>query len=71
MKKQKQRKQTEFGREQISLWVMSDDLTQADAIASRMALDRRAAEHGKVTRSTVLRIALSRGLEVLAKEYPG
>lgn len=59
----------EAERQQISVWVIADDLRRADALVSKIAKDRSAAAVGRVTRSAVFRLALSRGLEVLEKEY--
>jgi len=56
-------------RQQISVWVMAGDLTKADKLVPKLGRDPAVANVGKVTRSTVLRIALSRGLEALTKEY--
>ena len=59
----------EVERQQISVWVLAADLRRADSLVRRVAKDRMAASLGNVTRSTVLRLALSRGLEALEKQY--
>jgi hypothetical protein len=62
-------KKPEPERQQISVWVMSDDLQRADALVAKVGSDRDNAGVGKVTRSSVLRLALMRGLDALEKEY--
>jgi len=59
----------EAGREQISVWVMVEDLRRADRLIPRLAKDRLLATSGRITRSTVLRFALTRGLDVLEQEH--
>lgn len=53
---------------QISIRVPPDALRRAEALRSKIARDRTVSALGKVTRSTVLKLAMMRGLEVLEIE---
>lgn len=53
----------------ISIRVPRDIVKRAEAIRPRMAKDRAIATLGKVTPSTVFKLALLRGLEALEAEY--
>lgn len=44
-------------------------LTKADAVVDLVSQDTTVSAFGKVTRSSVLRLALAEGLEVLAQRY--
>jgi hypothetical protein len=54
---------------QISTWVMKNDLRRAEALVPKLAKHPLVAATGKVTRSTVLRLAITRGLDTLEKEH--
>lgn len=54
---------------QISIRVPKDALKRAETLRSKVAKDKTLAAVGKVTRSTVLRLAFMRGLEALEREY--
>jgi hypothetical protein len=54
---------------QISIRVPSDALKRADSLRSKVGKDKNVAALGKVTRSTVLKLAMIRGLEQLEREY--
>jgi len=64
--KKKQPAQTQT---QISTWVMTDHLQRAEALVSKLSKHPLVAATGKVTRSTVLRLAIARGLDLLEKEH--
>lgn len=59
----------EGGTEQITIRVNKDALKRADALARKVAKDSGVAALGRVTRSTVLKLAIARGLEALEAEY--
>jgi hypothetical protein len=44
-------------------------IEQADALIEALSRDRDLSAAGRITRATVLRLALARGLENLAQEY--
>ena len=54
---------------QIALRVSPDMEQRVDALLPKLAKDATLSAVGRVTRSTVLKLALSRGLEVLEREY--
>lgn len=54
---------------QIATYVMTDDLRRADALVPKLAKHPVLAAMGKITRSTVLRLAITQGLDALEKEY--
>jgi hypothetical protein len=56
-------------RKQTSLWVLASDLKRADKLTKRIAANPEASSIGDVTRSAVLRLALTRGLTELEKQY--
>jgi len=57
---------------QLSLRLSADLVERADATIDRLAQDPSMyALAGSVTRSTVIRLALARGLDVLDQELPG
>lgn len=53
----------------ISFRVPPEALRRADALTPRIARNRTVAALGGVTRSTVLKLALMRGLDVLEQEF--
>jgi len=53
----------------LSLRVTADVLKRADALRGRIARDPNVVPLGQVTQSTVLKLALLRGLDVLEAEY--
>jgi hypothetical protein len=57
------------GREQISVWVLKDDLRRAEKLVPFLAKDLTLGTAGVVTRSTVLRLAVRQGLDQLEKRY--
>lgn len=59
----------EVGKVQTSVWLSGEDLRRADALVRKVAKNPVIASTGRVNRSAVLRLALTRGLEVLEKEY--
>lgn len=59
----------EADRRQISVWILAEDLRRADKLVAKMAKDTRLAGVGQVTRSTVLRLAVTSGLDALEQEY--
>jgi hypothetical protein len=54
---------------QLVLRVQADIAKRADELKPRVTRDRNLAAVGRITRSTVLKLALLRGLEVLEREY--
>lgn len=62
-------KKNEPAQIQVSTWVMKDDLRRAEALVPKLAKHPLIAAVGNVTRSTVLRLAITRGLDVLEKEH--
>jgi hypothetical protein len=62
-------KRKEPTQRQISTWVMTEDLQRAAELAPKLAKNPLVAAVGRVTRSTVLRLAITRGLDVLEKEH--
>jgi hypothetical protein len=44
-------------------------LEEADALIKALSRDRTLSAAGRITRATVLRLALARGLESLTQEY--
>ena len=54
---------------QIALRVPPQALKRADALIAKLARDTTIAALGQVTRSTVLKVALMRGIELLEHEY--
>lgn len=55
----------------LSLRVTADVLKRADALLVRIAKNPNVVPLGQVTQSTVLKLALLRGLEALEAEYAG
>lgn len=55
--------------EQVSIRLPKDVLKRAESLTRRVSKDSSVAALGKVTRSTVLKLAVMRGLEVLEAEY--
>jgi predicted DNA-binding protein len=55
--------------EQISIRVPVEALKRAEALKKPIGKNASIAALGKVTRSTVLKLALIRGLDALEKEY--
>ena len=58
----------ELAEHRLSLRVTNDTLKRADAVAARMAKHPNVAALG-ITRSAVIKLAITRGLEVLEREY--
>lgn len=56
-------------REQITLRVPPEAVRRAEKLVPRVAADRTFAALGRITRSTVLNLALMRGLDALEQEY--
>lgn len=54
--------------EQVALRLPADLVERADALVNRVADDPQLAGLGRVTRSSVLRLALAKGLDVLDQE---
>jgi hypothetical protein len=54
---------------QISIRVPPEALRRAEALRSKIARNRTVLALGKVTRSTVLKLAMMRGLDVLESEH--
>ena len=55
---------------QITTRLPADIIEQMDALLPRLRRDPRFRAFGRLTRSTVLRLALERGLVVLESEIP-
>jgi hypothetical protein len=55
--------------EQISLRVPAEALRRADQLVPKLVSDQTLAAVARVTRSTVLKLALMRGLDVLEREF--
>jgi len=53
----------------VSIRVPREVLRRAEGLRPRIARDRSVAMLGKVTQSTVLKLALLRGLDALEAEY--
>jgi hypothetical protein len=53
----------------VSIRVPRDVLKRTEGLRPKIAKDRSVAMLGKVTQSTVLKLALLRGLEALEQEY--
>ena len=53
----------------VGLRVAPDILKRADKLLPKLAGDRTLATVGRITRSTVLKLALVRGLDVLEAEH--
>lgn len=53
----------------VSIRVPGEVVKRADALRAKIARDRSVAMLGKVTSSTVFKLALLRGLEALEAEY--
>lgn len=54
---------------QTALRLTPDIYKRTDALQSKMAKDKTLDTLGEVTRTTVLKLAVLRGLEVLEREY--
>ncbi len=54
---------------QLVLRVQANIAKRADDLKPRVARDPNLSAVGRITRSTVLKLALLRGLEVLEREY--
>jgi hypothetical protein len=62
---------TPEARVQVTVWLMAEDLRRADALIPKLATDRLVTTlGGKITRSTVLRLALTHGLDDLERQHP-
>jgi hypothetical protein len=59
----------EIGTVQLRLPVSL--IEQADALIEVLSRNRDLSAAGRITRATVLRLAVARGLESLAREYGG
>ena len=59
----------EVPQEQISIRVPKDALKRAERLVPRVARDRNVAALQKVTRATVLKLALVRGLAAMEADY--
>ena len=57
------------GGTQIALRIPSQALKRADALIPKLARNTTISALGHVTRSTVMKLALMRGLELLEQEY--
>jgi hypothetical protein len=53
----------------VSIRVPREVMKRAEGLRPRIAKDRSVAMLGKVTQSTVLKLALMRGLDALEREY--
>ena len=62
-------KATETASVQLVLRVQATIAKRADELKPKVARDPNLSAVGRITRSTVLKLALLRGLEVLEKEY--
>ena len=54
---------------QVGLRLPPDAIRRVDALMTKLAKDRTVSALGQVSRSTVVRLAVMRGLDVLEKEY--
>jgi hypothetical protein len=53
----------------VQLRLPTSLIDQADALIEALSRDRDLSAAGRITRATVLRLAVARGLESLAQEY--
>lgn len=53
----------------VQLRLPASLIEQADALIELLSHDRDLSAAGRITRATVLRLAVARGLEDLAREY--
>ncbi len=63
--------EAEMTEKQVALRIPGEWLERVGELEPRIAADPTFQAFGAVKRSTVLRLALARGLEVLEAEYPG
>jgi len=54
---------------QVGVRLPADVIRRVDALRGKLAKDATLSALGAVTRSTVLKLAVTRGLDVLEKEY--
>jgi hypothetical protein len=54
---------------QVALRIPTEALKRADALIPKVARDSTVAALGEITRSTILKLAVMRGLDALEKEH--
>jgi hypothetical protein len=59
----------QLSEEKLSLRVPASVLKRADALVEKIGKSQKLTVFGRVTRSGLIKLALSRGLEALEKEY--